>query len=96
MKIDVYTLFSSEQTAIVFGSMDMLYPDEDTFTLHEVVSVCLGKVVEVSHPAPLAIQKVTNHRFVGLGHQVLQVFLIKDVSLSFYFRNTANSLQSTH
>ncbi len=34
VKLDVCTLLSSEQTAIVFGGVDMLYPDEDTFTLH--------------------------------------------------------------
>ncbi len=67
------TLLSSEQTAIVYSDMEMLYPDESTFTLHDVESVCLEQIVDVSHPAPLAVNKVTNHRFMGLDHQVLQL-----------------------
>ncbi len=39
----------SEQTAIVFGSMDMLYLP--LRCMKSFVSVCLGEVVEVSHTA---------------------------------------------
>ena len=50
VKLQVSTVLSSEQTAIVYSNIEMLYPDESTFTLHDVVSVCLEQIVDMSHP----------------------------------------------
>ena len=78
------TLLSSEQTAIVYSDIEMLYLDESTFTLHDVVSVCLEQIVNMSQPAPLAINKVTNHRFVGLTHEVFFEF-VQLICLFYYY-----------
>lgn len=54
----------------VYGQIQMLYPDEDTYTLHDIVVIGVGDIVNVSHAIPKNIQKISNHMFIALDYQV--------------------------
>lgn len=81
----VQTLLSCDQMAIEYCDISMMYPDEDTFTLDEIVTVCSEDIVRLSCPIPKNIQKVCNHKLIGLNHQVNMYFPVYKLNCVEFF-----------